>query len=215
MNRIAALLGAAALGVVLAGSAWAADQIRIVMVTHGQAASGFWSVAKKGADDADKDYADTTVEYRSPETYDMVSMAQLIDAAVANKPTASSSRSPTRTRSARRSRRRSPPASRSSRSTPAATSSKSLGIMAHVGQTEFQAGLGAGERLRRRASRTPPASTRKSATSALDLRCNGFFQGLADPKPGKILTGKISDPAGMQATIAAALMSDPTIEALF
>ena len=37
MKKIAALLGAAALGVVLAGQAWAQEQIRIVVVMHGQA----------------------------------------------------------------------------------------------------------------------------------------------------------------------------------
>src|SRR6478735_9109718 len=47
---------------------------------------------------------------------------------------------------------------------------------------------------------------------ALTLRCNGLFQGmgLTDPSQGKVLTGKISDPTGMQATIAAAIQADPT-----
>ena len=49
---------------------------------------------------------------------------------------------------------------------------------------------------------------------ALTLRCNGFFTGLglADPTTGKVLTGQISDPAAMQATIEAALKADTTID---
>ena len=38
--------------------------------------------------------------------------------------------------------------------------------------------------------------------------------GLTGAEDGKVLTGNISDPAGMQATIAAELQSDPTIDGL-
>ena len=41
---------------------------------------------------------------------------------------------------------------------------RDLGILAHVGQTEYEAGLGAGDGSRTRASRRPSASTRRSAT---------------------------------------------------
>ena len=50
---------------------------------------------------------------------------------------------------------------------------------------------------------------------ALTLRCNGFFEGLGiEASDDKILTGSISDPAAMQATIAAALQSDATIDGI-
>ena len=49
---------------------------------------------------------------------------------------------------------------------------------------------------------------------ALTLRCNGFFKGLTDSETGEVLTGNISDPAGMQATIEAALQSDATIDGI-
>ncbi|MCV4821190.1 hypothetical protein OFM15_34455, partial [Escherichia coli] len=62
-----------------------AQQIRIVVISHGQAADPFWSVVKNGVDQAAKDM-NVRVEYRAPETFDMVRMAQLIDAAVASKP---------------------------------------------------------------------------------------------------------------------------------
>src|SRR3954454_767550 len=56
-----------------------------VVVAHGQAADPFWSVVKNGVDEAQK-VTGATVEYRAPATFDMVEMAQLIDAAVASKP---------------------------------------------------------------------------------------------------------------------------------
>ena len=61
---------------------------------------------------------------------------------------ASSSRSRTPTRSARRSRRPSPPGIPVVSMNSGSDVFKDLGILAHVGQTEFQAGLGAGERFK-------------------------------------------------------------------
>jgi simple sugar transport system substrate-binding protein len=71
---------------VLAGFAGSAlAQSRIVFVTHNQSGDPYWSVVKNGMDDAAKALG-VTAEYLSPETFDMVKMAQLIDAAIASKP---------------------------------------------------------------------------------------------------------------------------------
>src|SRR5215467_7970925 len=79
-------LALAALAAVSLGATSAsADQLRIVVVSHGQASDPFWSVVKNGVDEAAKVYG-VNVEYRAPDTFDMVKMAQLIDAAVASKP---------------------------------------------------------------------------------------------------------------------------------
>src|SRR6266545_4475908 len=56
---------------------------RIAVVTHGQASDPFWSVVANGVKAAAQDEA-VTAEYRAPGTFDMVAMAQLIDAAVAS-----------------------------------------------------------------------------------------------------------------------------------
>jgi simple sugar transport system substrate-binding protein len=91
---------------------------------------------------------------------------------------------------------------------------KGLGILAHVGQTELQAGIGAGERFKAAGAKNVVCFNQEVGNQALTLRCNGFFKGLTDKEDGKVLTGNISDPAGMQATIAAALQSDPTIDGI-
>jgi simple sugar transport system substrate-binding protein len=91
---------------------------------------------------------------------------------------------------------------------------KGLGILAHVGQTELQAGIGAGERFKAAGVKNPRCFNQEVGNQALTLRCNGFFQGLGIDGKDKILTGKISDPTGMQATIAAAIQSDPTIDGI-
>jgi simple sugar transport system substrate-binding protein len=85
--------GALALGVASAalGATVASAQIKeakdvhIIFVTHGQANDVYWSVVKNGVEAGQK-VMGSQVEYHAPETFDMVQMARLIDAAVAAKP---------------------------------------------------------------------------------------------------------------------------------
>jgi simple sugar transport system substrate-binding protein len=92
---------------------------------------------------------------------------------------------------------------------------RDLGIKAHVGQTEFQAGLGAGERFKAAGVKNAVCFNQEVGNQALTLRCNGFFQGMGIAEgAGQVLTGKISDPADMQAKMSAAFQSDPTIDGL-
>ena len=59
--------------------------LRFVVVSHGQASDPFWSVVQNGVNQAAEDMG-VQVEYQAPETFDMVAMSQLIDAAVATEP---------------------------------------------------------------------------------------------------------------------------------
>ena len=74
---------AAGLAIPIAG--FAQNKPKIVVVTHGQVSDPFWNVVHQGVLQAAKD-ADCTAEYRAPEKFDMVSLSQAIDAAVASKP---------------------------------------------------------------------------------------------------------------------------------
>ncbi len=76
---------AAALTVLSASAADAADETRVVFVTHGQSGDPYWSVVKNGMDDAAKTLG-VKAEYLAPETFDMAKMAQMIDAVAASKP---------------------------------------------------------------------------------------------------------------------------------
>ena len=69
----------------LAAAGASAQETRIIVITHGQASDTFWSVVKNGVDDA-AELMGVEVQYQAPQTFDMVAMAQLIDAAVASKP---------------------------------------------------------------------------------------------------------------------------------
>lgn len=212
MRTFASLLGAAAVGVVLSAAAMAQEQVRIVMVTHGQAASGFWSVAKKGADDADADLADTTVEYRAPETYDMVAMAQLLDAAIASKPDGLAVSIPDPDALG--------PAIRNAIAAGIPVISlnsgvevaKSLGVLVHVGQTEFEAGIGGGEKMKALGVTKAACLNQEVGNVALDLRCEGFEQGLG-VKPDIIATS--IDPTEVKNAVTAYLTKNPDTQALF
>jgi len=67
------------------GGAAMAQDVRIVVITHGSNADQFWSVVKNGVTQAQKDM-NVTVEYRNPPTGDLTEMARLIDAATASHP---------------------------------------------------------------------------------------------------------------------------------
>lgn len=212
MKKWAMLLGAAALGLVMAAQAQAQEQIRIVMVTHGQAASGFWSVAKKGADDADADLVDTTVEYRAPETYDMVAMAQLIDAAVASKPDGLAVSIPDPDAlgpSIRAAIDAGIPVISLNSGVEVA---KQLGVKVHVGQTELIAGIGGGEAMKGMGVTKAACVNQEVGNVALDLRCQGFAQGLGTDV--EVIATTI-DPTEVKNAVTAYLTRNPDTQALF
>jgi simple sugar transport system substrate-binding protein len=192
------------------------SDIKIEVVTHGQAIDGFWGVVRNGVKAGAADMG-VSVNYSAPGAEsDMPGMSALIDAAVAKKPSGlvvsipnPDALSPSIKKAVAAGI---PVVSMNSGS----DVFKSLGILAHVGQTELQAGIGAGERFKAAGVKNAVCFNQEVGNQALTLRCNGFFQGLglSDPSKGKVLTGKIADPAGMQATIAAALQADPTIDGI-
>jgi simple sugar transport system substrate-binding protein len=189
--------------------------VKIEIVTHGQAQDGFWGVVRNGVKAGAADMG-VTANYSAPGAEsDMPGMVSLIDAAVAKKPTGLVVSIPNPEALG--------PAIQKAVAAGIAVVSmnsgsdvfKDLGILAHVGQTEFETGLGAGERFKEAGVKNARCFNQEVGNQALTLRCNGFFEGLGvTASDDMILTGNISDPAGMQATIAAALQSDATIDGL-
>jgi simple sugar transport system substrate-binding protein len=76
---------ALAAGAVLASpQSMAEEKIKIAVVTHGQSSDTYWSVVKKGVDDAAA-LMGSDVSYQAPQTTDYVAMSRMIDAAVTQK----------------------------------------------------------------------------------------------------------------------------------
>src|SRR5687768_5479796 len=80
-----ALIAVAGLGGRVVGQEGGRAGLRFVVVTHGQASDPYWSVVQNGVRQAAEDMG-VQVYYQAPDTFDMVAMAQLIDAAVASEP---------------------------------------------------------------------------------------------------------------------------------
>jgi simple sugar transport system substrate-binding protein len=184
---------------------------RFVVVTHGQASDPFWSVAANGVEAAGEDMG-VTVEYQAPGTFDMVEMAQLIDAAVASQPDGLVVSLPD--------------ADALGPSIEAAIAADipvitmnsgsdtfaDLGVLVHVGQTEFEAGQIAGERFAEEGVQNPICLNQEVGNAALDLRCEGFFDGLG--VQGQVIAVDLDDPTSTTETVAGALQNNPDIDGI-
>jgi simple sugar transport system substrate-binding protein len=204
---ITSLAAAAALTLAAAGPV-SAQSGRIIVVSHGQANDPFWSVVKNGVTEAGKDMG-VQVDYRAPETFDMVAMGQLIDAAVNQKPAGlvvsipdASALGPSIKKAVAAGI---PVISMNSGS----DVSKSLGALLHVGQDESEAGRVAGARLKELGGKVGICINHEVGNVSLDKRCEGFAQGFG----GKTTVLPVStDPADNKAKVKAALASDPSID---
>lgn len=219
MSRVLKLILVVALVLVSAVSLTTAQDemrpYRIVVVTHGQASDPFWSVVKNGVDAAGRDMR-VTVEYQAPATFDMVAMSQLIDAAVASAPDGLVVSVPDADALGDSIRAAVaagiPVVSINSGSDVAGE----LGVLAHVGQTEYEAGLGGGQRMAAAGATNALCVNQEVGNAALDLRCQGFSDAMAVAGGAvSVLAVDLNDPTGAQNAISAALTADSTIDAVF
>lgn len=190
------------------GSLASAKDIKIIAVTHGQANDPFWSVVKNGVTAGAKD-AGLEVDYRAPETFDMVAMSQLIDAAVNQKPDGlivsipdASALGPSIKKAVAAGI---PVISINSGS----DVSKELGALLHVGQDEYGAGKAAGEKLSQMGGKTGICVNQEVGNVSLDQRCKGFSDGFG----GSVSVLPVSnDPAEVEAKVKAALSANDAID---
>ncbi len=210
---IVALVAMLAFGTLV--QAQEARPYRIVVVTHGQAADPFWSVVKRGVDQAAVDMR-VSVEYQAPATFDMVAMSQLIEAAIATEPDGLvvSVPDPDALGPAIRTAVQAgiPVISINSGSDVAGE----LGVLAHIGQTEYEAGFGGGQRMAAAGATNALCVNQEVGNIGLDLRCQGFTDAM-EAAGGKVsvLAVELADPTGTVNRISAALAADPTIDAIF
>jgi simple sugar transport system substrate-binding protein len=188
------------------------SDIDIVVVSHGQASDPFWSVVQNGVAQAGTDMG-VNVQYQAPGTFDMVAMAQLIDAAVATSPEGLVVSIPDADALSDSIKAAIdagiPVISMNSGSDVAAE----LGVLTHVGQTEYEAGKGGGQRMGEAGVTNAICVNQEVGNAALDLRCQGFADGLAESGGTSTVVGvELSDPTGAQQRISAALTGDSSID---
>lgn len=188
--------------------------LRIVFVTHGQASDPFWNVVQNGARQAASDVG-ARVEYQAPESFDMVAMSQLIDATVASSPDGLVISMPDADALGgavgKAVAEGIPVVSINSGYSVA----KELGVMAHVGQTEYEAGYGGGKRLAEAGVTHAMCVNMEVGNTALDLRCQGVADALDEVgATSEVLAVEMGDPTESQQRIQAALSSKEDVDGI-
>jgi simple sugar transport system substrate-binding protein len=189
---------------IMSVSAFAVD---IIVVSHGQANDPFWSVAKNGVDKACKDMK-ISCSYTAPATFDMVEMAKMINNAVSQKPKGIVITLPDAAALGKSVKNAIaagiPVISMNSGS----DDYMKLGISAHVGQTEFEAGVGGGQKMKAAGGKKALCVNHEVGNVALDRRCAGFKKGFG----GSVeILGTSNDPTEIQKAVAAKLGGVDTI----
>lgn len=188
--------------------------MRIVFVTHGQSSDPFWSVVANGARDAGADLG-VRVEYQAPVRFDMVEMSHLIEAATASRPAGLVVSIPDAAALG--------DAIRAAVATGIPVISinsgddayRALGVLAHIGQTEYEAGRGAGERLAGEGVRHALCINHEVGNLALDRRCAGFSDALvAAGGEVRVLAVDLADPEDTEQRVSSAIAADPAIDGL-
>ena len=186
--------------------------MRIVAVTHGQSSDPFWSVVANGIRDASRDLG-VRVEYQAPTSFDMVRMSELIDAAVASRPVALIVSIPDPAALGGSVRRAIAAGIPVLGINAGADAWLSLGLVGYLGQTEYEAGVGGGERLAAAGARKVLCVNHEVGNASLDERCRGLHDALTqNGGAATVLAVDLGDPDETQQRVSGALAADPSID---
>jgi simple sugar transport system substrate-binding protein len=152
--------------------------VRIAVVTHGPASSKFWAIIRNGVDSAAR-RLDVLVDYKSPDVFSVERMSAMIDQAVATKPDGLVVSIPSEGLA---------PAIRRAVAAGIPVISinsgsdvfKQLGVLAHVGQIESQAGLEAGRRLAKAGVRNALCLNQDRDNGGTNARCAGLVRAMRE-----------------------------------
>lgn len=208
------LIATATTTALMAGAAQAQESAqedsRFVMVTHGIPSDPFWSVVKNGAEAA-ADLLGAELEYRAPSTFDMAKMQQLVDAAIASDPDglilsftdedalggvvqeATDNGIPVITINS------------------GGDVSGDYGARLHIGQSEYEAGKQAAERMQEMGVEKGLCINHEQGNQGLDQRCDGFIEGF-DGNAEQLATSH--DPTEIRNAIIAYLNDNDDIRGL-
>lgn len=208
LNRV--FLAVAALALATTAAQAAPRKLVIEMVTHGQATDPFWSIEKNGADLAAKQMG-VEVQYRAPNTFDMVRMADLIRAAADQKPAGLIVTVPDYAAL------QGPIEQAQAQGIPVivintgGTYVQKLHALMYIGEGNYEAGVAAGKRLAAMGAKDGVCIDHEVGNVSLDHRCAGFKAGF-----GQTVTilPTTEDPSTTESRIEALLRRDPKVDAL-
>lgn len=183
---------------------------QIVMITHGQAADPYWNIVRNGAEEAARQMG-VRLEYRAPETFDMIRMAELIQSAINQRPAGIIVSIPD-------SAALGPSIQAASRSgiplvsiNSGADVATGLGSIIHIGQDEYETGKRVGERLKQAGAGKVVCVNHEVGNTALDARCKGVEDGFAG---AAVVLPTSNEYQEIKSKIAATLAGDKAVDAL-
>ncbi|MBP6997301.1 MAG: sugar ABC transporter substrate-binding protein [Phycicoccus sp.] len=186
-------------------------EMKICVYTHGDGGS-FWSVAKKGAEQAAADLG-VTLDYQESNN-DPVKQAQFIEAGVSAgcQALAVSAPNPDAIKDALK--------TATDKGLPIVTMNsgssvfKELGAFTHVGQDEFIAGQEAGRKFKELGATKVLCPIQEANNIGLQQRCDGAKDTFGNVETLQLSSG-LADIAKSQAEVQAKLEADPSIDGVF
>ena len=189
-------------------------KITIKMITHGQATDPFWNVVRNGAKDAAQDLG-ISVQYQSPQNFDMVTMSRMIDAVIATNPDGlilSVPDIPALKKSI---------ISASKNNIPIIVINagskiiEEVDILTYIGQSEYKAGMKAGQEMVKHNVKSVLCINHEIGNISLDQREQGFRRVLSENDiTVKTIPIDASDPSETRETIRAYLSTNKTIDGI-
>jgi len=186
----------------------AADGERYVLVSHAPDSDSWWNVIKNAITLAGEQMG-VTVEYRNPPTGDLADMARIIEQAAASNPDGIISTI------ADFDVLSGPLSDAVARGIPVITinsgtqeQSKEIGALLHVGQPEYDAGFGAGERAKAAGVTSFLCVNHYITNPASVERCQGFADAIGTDLGSQMIDAG-QDPAEIMSKVQAYLQANP------
>lgn len=190
------------------------NPITIKMVTHGQATDPFWSVVRNGAKDASESLG-INFNYQSPQNFDMITMSQIIDAVISTNPDGLIVSVPDLSALKKSIR------SASKKGIPIIVINSGIDIMeeveilTYVGQSEYEAGIKAGEELLKYNITAALCVNHEIGNISLDQREQGFRKILNENNIDvKTIPIDASDPSETRESLRTYLSSNKNINGI-
>ncbi|BBL79205.1 sugar ABC transporter substrate-binding protein [Rubrobacter xylanophilus] len=185
------------------------EEINIEFVTHASP-DPFWSVVQNGVNQAAEDMG-VNVNYRELDSYDIPQLQRNLEAAIAADPDGMVVSIPD-------------PDALNDKIREATENGipvvvinagendwRDVGALTYVGQTEYDAGVAAGERMAQEGVRSALCINHEQGNITLDMRCEGFEKGLG----GQVKQIAVQpDPTAARNGIKTALRQNPDVEGL-
>lgn len=212
VSSVRPVLKTLALAALLAAGA-AHAQGRYVLISHAPDSDAWWNTIKNSIKQAGEDYG-VTVEYRNPPNGDLADMARLIEQAAAQNVdgviTTIADFNVLQGAMKKITDKKIPLITINS-GTP--EQSEKLGAIMHVGQPEYEAGKGAGERAKTAGIKSFLCVNHFATNPVSFERCRGFAEAIgADFKKSTIDSG--DDPTTIESKVSAYLRQNPGTQAV-